>query len=102
MEGRDPQTGESAGVYARDRDLCAVSYIYDLAVAVYPDVRGCGQVSAIKAGTGQRGPTRTSYADKQVVVTSDGSAVLSYGPTRLEMWRSDWCGCCPTARSTPG
>lgn len=89
MEGRDPQTGESRWLYARDRDLCAVSYIYDLAVAVYPDVRGCGQVSAIKAGTGQRGPTRTGYADKQVVVTSDGSAVLSYGPTRLEMWRSD-------------
>lgn len=89
VEGRDPQTGQGRWLYARDRDLCAVSYIYDLAVAVYPDVRGCGQVSTIKAGTGQRGPTRTSYADKQVVVTSDGSAVLSYGPTRLEMWRSD-------------
>lgn len=35
------------------------------------------------------GPTRTSYADKQVVVSSDGSAVLSYGPTRMELWRSD-------------
>ena len=89
VEGRDPQTGENRWLYARDRELCAVSYVYDLAVAVYPDVRGCGQVSSIKAGTGQRGPTRTSYSDKQVVVTSDGSAVLSYGPTRLEMWRSD-------------
>ena len=89
MQGRDPQTGENRWLYARDRELCAVTYVYDLAVAVYPDVRGCGQVSSIKAGTGQRGPTRTSYADNQVVVTSDGSAVLSYGPTRLEMWRSD-------------
>lgn len=89
MAGRDPETGAQRWLYARDAELCAVSYIYDLAVAVYPDARGCGQVSAIKAGTGQRGPTRTSYADKQVVVTSDGAAVLSYGPTRLELWRSD-------------
>ena len=66
-----------------------MSYVYDLAVAVYPDSRGCGQVSGIKAGTGERGPTRTSYADNQVVLSSDGSAVLSAGPTRLELWRSD-------------
>jgi len=89
MTGRDPQTGAQRWRYARDADLCAVSYIYDLAIAVYPDIRGCGQVSSIKAGTGQRGPTRTSYSDKQVVVSSDGSAVLSYGPTRMELWRSD-------------
>ena len=89
VTGLDPQTGQQRWVYARDTDLCALSFIYDLAVAVYPDSRGCGQVSGIKASTGQRGPTRTSYADNQVVVTSNGSAVLSAGPTRLEMWRSD-------------
>ena len=89
VAGLDPQTGQQRWTYARDTDLCGVSYVYDLAVAVYPDSRGCGQVSGIKAGTGQRGPTRTSYADNQVVLTSDGSAVLSAGPTRLELWRSD-------------
>lgn len=89
VTGLDPQTGQQRWVYARDTDLCALSFIYDLAVAVYPDSRGCGQVSGIKASTGQRGPTRTSYADNQVVVTSNGSAVLSAGPTRLELWRSD-------------
>ena len=89
MAGLDPQSGQQRWLYARDTDLCAVSYVYDLAVAVYPDRRGCGQVSGVTAGTGQRGPTRTSYADKQVVVSSDGNAVLSYGPTRLELWRSD-------------
>ena len=89
VTGLDPQTGQQRWVYARDTELCALSFIYDLAVAVYPDSRGCGQVSGIKASTGQRGPTRTSYADNQVVVTSNGSAVLSAGPTRLEMWRSD-------------
>lgn len=89
MAGIDTQTGAARWSYARDAELCAVSYVYDLAVAVYPDRRGCGQVSGIKADTGQRGPTRTSYADNQVVVSSDGAAVLSYGPTRLELWRSD-------------
>lgn len=89
VTGLDPQTGQQRWVYARDTGLCGVSYVYDLAVAVYPDSRGCGQVSGIKAGTGDRGPTRTSYADNQVVLTSDGSAVLSAGPTRLELWRSD-------------
>lgn len=89
MAGLDPQTGEQRWSYARDRDLCGVSYVYDLAVAVYPDSRGCGQVSGIKAATGRRGPTRTGYADKVVVLTSDGGAVLSAGATRLELWRSD-------------
>ena len=89
MAGLDPQTGRQRWSYARDTDLCGVSYVHDIAVAVYPDQRGCGQVSSIKAATGQRGPTRTSYADNVVVVTSDGSAVLSAGPTRLELWRSD-------------
>ncbi|HPZ95652.1 MAG TPA: hypothetical protein PLD01_01165 [Mycobacterium sp.] len=89
MAGRNPETGDQRWSYARDTDLCAVSYIYDLAVAVYPDIRGCGQVSTVTAGSGRRGPTRTSYADKQVVVSSDGSAVLSYGATRMELWRSD-------------
>ncbi len=89
MAGLDPQTGEQRWSYARDTDLCGVSYVYDLAVAVYPDVRGCGQVSGIRAATGRRGPTRTSYADDVVVLSSDGGAVLSAGPTRLELWRSD-------------
>lgn len=89
MAGLDPQTGEQRWSYARDLELCGVSYVYDLAVAVYPDKRGCGQVSGIKAATGQRGPTRTSYADEVVTLSSDGSAVLSFGATRLELWRSD-------------
>ena len=89
MAGLDAQTGQRRWSYARDRDLCGVSYVYDLAVAVYPDRRGCGQVSGIQAATGHRGPTRTSYADNVVVLTSDGGAVLSAGATRLELWRSD-------------
>ncbi|GFG68673.1 Rv3212 family protein [Mycolicibacter senuensis] len=89
LTGRDPATGEQRWSYARDVDLCGVSWIYRYAVAVYPDSRGCGQVSTVIAGTGRRGPARTSYADRSVIVTSEGSSVLSAGSTRLELWRSD-------------
>ncbi|KAA0102570.1 hypothetical protein [Mycolicibacterium sp. P1-5] len=89
VDGHDPQTGQIRWTFARDTTLCGVSYVYDLAVAVYPDSRGCGQVSSISGGTGRRGPTRTAYADEHVVLSSNGSAVLSAGPTRLELWRSD-------------
>lgn len=89
MEGRDPATGNTVWSYARDLDLCGVTWVYNYAVAVYPDVRGCGQVSTVDARTGMRGPSRTSYADKQVTLSGDGTTVLSAGDTRLEMWRSD-------------
>lgn len=89
VNGRDPATGEVRWSYSRRAGLCAVSWVYRYAVAVYPDRRGCGQVSAIDAGTGRRGPARSSYADQRVRVSSDGSAVLSAGATRLELWRSD-------------
>ncbi len=89
VSGRDPATGEARWSYARDGDLCAVSWVYRYAVAVYPDDRGCGQVTTIDGSTGQRGPARSSYADGHVDVSSDGTTVLSAGSTRLELWRSD-------------
>ncbi len=89
VQGRDPASGDVRWSYSRNRRLCAVSWVYRYAVAVYPDDRGCGQVSTIDASTGRRGPARSSYADKQVDVSSDGTTVLSAGKTRLELWRSD-------------
>ncbi|BBY54717.1 PQQ-binding-like beta-propeller repeat protein [Mycobacterium koreense] len=89
MSGRDPQTGETVWSFRRGVDLCGVSWVYRYAVAVYPDRRGCGQVSAIDASTGRRGPARSSYADETVRLSSDGTALLSAGRTRLETWRSD-------------
>ncbi|GAC1400797.1 MAG: hypothetical protein NVS4B6_20470 [Mycobacterium sp.] len=89
VEGRDPATGATRWSYARDRELCGVSYVYNYAVAVYPDVRGCGQVSTIDSKTGHRGPSRTAYADPEVRLSSDGTTVLSAGDSRLELWRSD-------------
>src|SRR5690242_13899598 len=89
VDGRDPATGNARWTYARDLELCGVTYVYNYAVAVYPDVRGCGQVSTIDAKTGQRGPSRTAYADPEVKLSSDGTVVLSAGDSRLELWRSD-------------
>jgi hypothetical protein len=90
VEGRDPDSGSPVWTYARtDLDLCGVSWVYQYAVAVYPDSRGCGQVSTIDAKTGLRGPARTAYADPAVKLSSDGTAVLSAGDSRLELWRSD-------------
>lgn len=89
VEGRDPATGASLWSYARDTDLCGVSWIYRYAVAVYQDDRGCGQVSTIDGSTGRRGPARSSYADPRVRLSTDGTTVLSAGKTRLELWRSD-------------
>ncbi|QYL24245.1 Rv3212 family protein [Mycolicibacterium diernhoferi] len=87
--GRDPVTGAELWSYSRDLELCGVTSVYQYAVAVYPDARGCGQVSTIDAGTGKRGPARTGYADPEVRLSTDGSTVLSAGDSRLELWRSD-------------
>ena len=89
VEGRDPASGNAQWSYSRDLDLCGVSSVYQYAVAVYPDTRGCGQVSTIDAKTGERGPARTAYADPEVTLSSDGTTVLSAGDSRLELWRSD-------------
>jgi hypothetical protein len=89
VHGRDPVTGAVRWSYSRDSDLCGVSWVYRYAVAVYRDGRGCGQVSTIDGSTGRRGPARSSYADKRVELSSDGTTVLSAGDTRLELWRSD-------------
>lgn len=89
VDGRDSGTGQTRWSYSRDSDLCGLSWVYHYAVAVYRDDRGCGQVSTIDGSTGRRGAARSSYADPQVRLSSDGTTVLSVGDTRLELWRSD-------------
>jgi hypothetical protein len=89
VDGRDPATGAVLWSFARDLELCGVTSVYQYAVAVYPDARGCGQVSTIDGKTGKRGPTRTAYADPEVRLSTDGTTVLSAGDSRLEQWRSD-------------
>src|SRR6476619_36113 len=82
-------TGDGRQVDGHDTELCGVTYVYQDAVAVYPDDRGCGQASTIDGRTGRRNATRTAYADPEGRLSSDGTTVLSYGDSRLEQWRSD-------------
>jgi hypothetical protein len=89
IDGRDPANGTSLWSFRRDLDLCGVSSVYQYAVAAYPDDRGCGQITTIDAISGHRGPERSSLADPEVKLSTDGSTVLSYGDSRLEQWRSD-------------
>jgi hypothetical protein len=89
VTGHDPVSGAALWTFARDRELCGVSWLYQYAVAVYPDSRGCGQVSTVDGATGRRGPARTGYADNRVALSSDGNTVLATGRSRLELWRSD-------------
>lgn len=89
VDGRDPANGNVLWRYARGVPLCGVTYVYNDAVAVYPDDRGCGQVTTIDGQTGRRHYSRTAYADPAVTLSSDGSTVLSAGDTRIELWRSD-------------
>jgi PQQ-like domain len=89
VDGRDPATGAVLWSYERDLELCGITSVYQYAVAVYPDDRGCGQVSTIDGKTGRRGPTRSAQADQEVALSTDGSTVLSAGDSRLEQWRSD-------------
>src|SRR5215472_6831810 len=89
VDGRDPGSGQTRWSYARDSDLCGVSWVYHYAVAIFQDDRGCGQVTALDGATGRRGAARSGYADPRVRLSSDGTTVLSVGDTRLELWRSD-------------
>jgi len=99
VEGHDPSDGRVLWRYKRDIPLCGLvarssfgfptggsdSYV----VAAFRNSRGCGEVTALRARDGFRGPTRSSLADKSVTLSTDGDLVLSQGDTRLEAWRSD-------------
>ncbi|WP_455901411.1 Rv3212 family protein [Rhodococcus gordoniae] len=87
--GRDPQSGEERWRYDRDRALCAATEAWGDVVSVYRDPRGCGQVTALDAGSGARGAQRSSDADDPIRLVDTGSHLIALGDTRLEMWRSD-------------
>lgn len=87
--GRDLFTGEPRWSYDRDRPLCGATAAWGTIVSVYPDRRGCGEVTALAADSGARTAQRTSTADDDVRLLNAGAHVISLGGTRLEMWRSD-------------
>ena len=102
VDGRDPATGDTLWSYARDLELCGVTYVYNYAVAVYPDVRGCGQVSTIDAKTGRRGPSRTATPIPKSGCPPTAPPCCRPGTAAWRCGARTWSGCCRTARSTPG
>lgn len=89
VTGRDPATGASLWTYRRDRPLCGAIGAWNTVVAVYPDGRGCGQVTQLGGATGNREAQRSSDADDPVVLSEDGTYLTSRGDSRMELWRSD-------------
>ncbi len=89
VTGRDAVSGNEIWRYQRDMPLCGVISAWGTAVAVYRDRRGCSQVTELAGADGSRRADRSSDADDTVHLSSDGTYVLTQGPTRLEMWRSD-------------
>ncbi|AOW94432.1 hypothetical protein BFN03_04670 [Rhodococcus sp. WMMA185] len=87
--GRDVVSGTELWRYQRDLALCGVTAAWEKIVAVYRDDRGCSQVTELDGGTGRRLAARTSDADPEVTLKSDGTYVSSRGDSRLELWRSD-------------
>ncbi|WP_072687887.1 Rv3212 family protein [Rhodococcus marinonascens] len=87
--GHDAVSGAELWRYHRNLALCGVTAAWEKIVAVYRDDRGCSQVTELDGGTGRRLAERTSDADPEVTVKSDGTYVSSLGDSRLELWRSD-------------
>lgn len=82
-------TGEQVWRYARGEAVCALAENAGLILAFYPDARGCGEVTALEASTGQRRYARSSRADEQVTVITDGTHTVSQGPSRVDVLRTD-------------
>lgn len=90
LAGRDPATGRIDWRYQRDLPLCTVGAWggagVDLAVGVYRNSRGCGEVTTLDAASGRRAGSRSSLADVTVQLVTDEGYMLAQGPTRLETW----------------
>ncbi|MCM6775691.1 PQQ-like beta-propeller repeat protein [Nocardia sp. CDC159] len=89
VTGRDPVTGEQVWKYRRDMPLCGVESQNGAVIATYRDQRGCSQTTLLSADTGMRRSARSSYMDRQVELSVDGSNAVARGPKRMEVWRYD-------------
>ncbi|NKY30420.1 Rv3212 family protein [Nocardia gamkensis] len=89
VTGRDPRTGDQLWKYRRDLPLCGLEGQYGMVIAVYRDERGCSQATMLAGDSGARRTARSSYMDRDLRLSVDGTYLLAQGPQRLEMWRSD-------------
>lgn len=90
MAGRDPATGRALWSYRREAPLCAAIAAWpggnNEALGVYRNSRGCSEVTALDANTGERRGNRTSDADDAITLSYDQTFALAAGDTRLETW----------------
>lgn len=90
LAGRDPATGRELWSYRRDAQLCAAVAAWpggtNDALGVYRNSRGCSEVTALDASSGERRGNRTSDADASITLSYDQTFALAAGDTRLETW----------------
>ncbi len=86
---RDPLTGQVRWSYTRDLELCTVAPAWGRVLAVYRKETNCSEVTALDAGTGQRGAQRNGNAELGTRLLSDGVHVTATGRELAEVWRSD-------------
>ncbi len=89
VAGHDPATGKVVWKYQRDMSLCGVEAQYGMVIGTYRDQRGCSQTTMLSGESGARKAERSSYMDRQLTLSGDGTYFLAQGPDRLEVWRSD-------------
>lgn len=87
--GRDVLTGRARWSYTRDLPLCSVGSGWGNALAVFRHDDYCSEVTALRPGTGTRGPQRNSDVRPGGRLLDDGYLLTANGPDYLEVWRSD-------------
>jgi hypothetical protein len=87
--GRDPLSGSQQWLYRRDLPLCTVGSGWEMALAVYRRGQYCGEITALLANSGTRGPQRSSDIPWGTSLLSDGNLVTATGSSYVETWRSD-------------
>lgn len=93
LSGVNPTSGRSIWSYQRDARLCSMlawtGSDTNVALGVFANPRGCGEVTTLDSRTGRRTGGRSSLADSSVNLVTDGGYVVSQGASRLEVWGSN-------------
>ncbi|CAB0496193.1 hypothetical protein CIP103987_00548 [Corynebacterium diphtheriae] len=85
----DPDDGSTVWSYSRDVPLCSLAQAWGEVVMTYKTGRGCGDVIAVSASSGQYSATRSASASENVspIMSNDRVGIVSN--QRVELWRSD-------------
>lgn len=89
LNARNAGMGTVNWSYSRPEALCAAAVYSERLAAVYDGPGGCGQVTGINPQKGTYENTRWSVVDDSLTTWSTWNYMLVYGPSRVEIWRSD-------------